>query len=189
MQPHRWQPTRLSRPWDSPGKSTGVGCHFLLQCMKVKSESEVAQSCPTLSDPMGFSLDLLNQNPPSMGFSRQEYWSGVPLPSPTSTSKKMVFLRSLSTFKIVCICSLRSGGTNTSLGVAPGGSISVVPAGHCLTLPLWAREDGSGPLEDAVLSAKSVGQIGSSWSAFLLLSRSLRGELPPKNTPAANVPL
>ena len=46
------QPTRLPRPWDSPGKNTGVGCHFLLQCMKVKSESEVAQSCPTLSDPM-----------------------------------------------------------------------------------------------------------------------------------------
>ena len=49
---HRWQPTRLPRPWDSPGKNTGVGCHFLLQCMKVKSEGEVAQSCPTLSDPM-----------------------------------------------------------------------------------------------------------------------------------------
>ena len=47
--PHRWQPSRLPRPWDSPGKSTGVGCHFLLQCIKVKSESEVAQSCPTLS--------------------------------------------------------------------------------------------------------------------------------------------
>ncbi|XP_061005725.1 DNA-binding protein RFXANK isoform X4 [Dama dama] len=46
-QPHRWQPTRLPHPWDSPGKNTGVGCHFLLQCMKVKSESEVAQSCPT----------------------------------------------------------------------------------------------------------------------------------------------
>ena len=46
------QPTRLSCPWDSPGKNTGVGCHFLLQCMKVKSESEVAQSCPTLCDPM-----------------------------------------------------------------------------------------------------------------------------------------
>ena len=45
-------PTGLPRPWDSPGKNTGVGCHFLLQCMKVKSESEVAQSCPTLSDPM-----------------------------------------------------------------------------------------------------------------------------------------
>ena len=52
MQPHRRQPTRLPNPWDSPGKNTGVGCHFLLQCMKVKSESEVAQSCPTLSDPM-----------------------------------------------------------------------------------------------------------------------------------------
>ena len=52
VRPHRWQPTRLPRPWDSPGKSTGVGCHFLLQCMKVKSESEVAQLCPTLSDPM-----------------------------------------------------------------------------------------------------------------------------------------
>ena len=54
--PHRRQPTRLPRPWDSPGKNTGVGCHFLLRCMKVKSESEVAQLCPTLSDPMDCSL-------------------------------------------------------------------------------------------------------------------------------------
>ena len=53
---HRWQPTRLPCPWDSPGKNTGVGCHFLIQCMKVKSESEVAQSCPTPSDPMDCSL-------------------------------------------------------------------------------------------------------------------------------------
>ena len=52
VRPHRWQPTRLPRAWDSPGKNTGVGCHFLLQCMKVKRESEVAQLCPTLSDPM-----------------------------------------------------------------------------------------------------------------------------------------
>ena len=56
MQLHRWQPTGLPHPWDSPGKNTGVGCHFLLQCMKVKSQSKVAQSCPTLSDPMVFSL-------------------------------------------------------------------------------------------------------------------------------------
>ena len=56
MRPRRRQPTRLLRPWDSPGKNTGVGCHFLLQCMKVKSESEVAQSCPALSDPMDCSL-------------------------------------------------------------------------------------------------------------------------------------
>ena len=52
MWPHRRQPTRLPRPWGSPGKNTGVGCHFLLQCMKVKIESEVPQSCLTLSDAM-----------------------------------------------------------------------------------------------------------------------------------------
>ena len=52
VRPQRWQPTRLPRPWDSPGKNTGVSCHFLLQCMKVKIESEVTQSYPALSDPM-----------------------------------------------------------------------------------------------------------------------------------------
>ena len=56
VRPHRQQPTRLSPPWDSPGKNTGVGCHFLLLRMKVKSESEVAQSCPTLSNPVDCSL-------------------------------------------------------------------------------------------------------------------------------------
>ena len=56
LRTHRRQPTRLPCTWDSPGKNTGVGCHFLLQCMKVKSEREVAQSCPTLSDPMDCSL-------------------------------------------------------------------------------------------------------------------------------------
>ena len=56
VRPHRQQPTRLPRPWDSPGKNTGVGCHFLLQCMKVKSESEVTQSCLTLSNPVDYSL-------------------------------------------------------------------------------------------------------------------------------------
>ena len=71
----RWQPTRLRRPWDSPGKNTGVGCHFLLQCMKVKSKSEVAQSCPTLRNHMDYC-------PPGSsvhGIFQQEYWSGVPL--------------------------------------------------------------------------------------------------------------
>ena len=56
VQPHRRQPTSLLCPWDSPGKNTGVGCHFLLQCMQVKNESEVAQSCPILSNPMDCSL-------------------------------------------------------------------------------------------------------------------------------------
>ena len=77
VRPHRWQPTRLPYPWDSPGKNTGVGCHFLLQCMKVKSESEVTQLCLTLSDPMDCSLPGSSVH----GFSRQEYWSGVPFPS------------------------------------------------------------------------------------------------------------
>ena len=128
VRPRRRQPIRLPRPWDSPGKNTGEGCHFLLQCMKLKSESEVAQLCLTLSDPMDCSLpgssthgifqarvlewgatafmagiysdsyylqprwpplqslshvQLLAtpwtaayQAPPSMGFSRQEYWRG-----------------------------------------------------------------------------------------------------------------
>ena len=135
VQPHRRKPTRLPHPWDSPGKNTGVGCHFLLQCMKVKSESEIAQSSPTLSDPMDYSLPgssihgifqarvlewvaisfsnawkwkvkvrLLScvrflvtpwttayQAPPSTGFSRQEYWSGVPLPSLTEALGEVKF--------------------------------------------------------------------------------------------------
>ena len=73
VQPHRRQPTKLPRPWDSPGKNTGVGCHFLLQCIKVKSESDVAQSCPTVATPWTSAY----QAPPSVGFSRQKYWSGV----------------------------------------------------------------------------------------------------------------
>ena len=77
MRPHRRQPTRLPRPWDSPGKNTGVGCHFLLQCMKGKSESEVAQSCPTLSNPMDYRLPGSSIH----RFSRQEYWSEMPLSS------------------------------------------------------------------------------------------------------------
>ena len=56
VRPHGLQPTRLLRPWDSPGKNTGVGCHFLLQCVEVESESKVTQSCLTLSDPMDCSL-------------------------------------------------------------------------------------------------------------------------------------
>ena len=78
MRPHRRKPTRLPCPWDSQGKNTGVGCHFLLQCRKVKSESEVAQCRVRL---LATSWTAAFQAPLSMGFSRQEYWSGVPLPS------------------------------------------------------------------------------------------------------------
>ena len=147
VRPHRRQPTRLPCPWDSPGKNTGMGCHFPLQSMKVKSESEGSQSYPTFSDPMDCSLpgssihgifqtrelewgaicsiDLYvffffwyqyhvalitmlllllsrfshvrlhvtpetaaHQAPPSLGFSRQEHWSGLPFPSPLHESEK-----------------------------------------------------------------------------------------------------
>ena len=78
VRPHRRQPTRLPRPWDSPGKDTGVGCHFLLQCMKSEkwkwSRSVVSDSATPWT--------AAHQAPPSMGFSRQQYRSGVPLPSP-----------------------------------------------------------------------------------------------------------
>ena len=86
VQPHRRQPTRLPCPWDSPGKNTGVGCHFLLQCMKVKSKSEIAQSCPILVTPWTAAY----QAPPSMGFSRQEHWSGLPLPSLLKLSRRQI---------------------------------------------------------------------------------------------------
>ena len=92
VRPHRQQPTRLPSPWDSPGKNTGVGCHFLFQCMKAKSESEVAQLCPTLSDPMDRSLPGSS----TMGFSRQEYWSGVPSPSLGVLLAWGIFSRSIS---------------------------------------------------------------------------------------------
>ena len=72
LQLHRWQPTRLPHPWDFPGKNTGVGCHFLLQCMKVKSESEVAQLCLTLSDPIDCSLPGSSAH----GIFQARYWSG-----------------------------------------------------------------------------------------------------------------
>ena len=83
VRPHRWQPTRFPHPWDSPGKNTGVGCHFLLQCVKVKSLSRVRL--------LATSWTAAYQAPSSMGFSRQEYWSGVPLPC-LNTGMKIFFV-------------------------------------------------------------------------------------------------
>ena len=77
LQPHGLQPTRLLRPWDFPGKNTGVGCHFLLQCKKVKSESEVAQSCPTLCDPMNRSTPGLPVHHQLLEFTQNHvHWVG-----------------------------------------------------------------------------------------------------------------
>ena len=78
VQPHRWQPTRLPRPWDSPDKNTGVGFHFLLQCMKLKSESEISQSCPTLRNPLDCNLPGSSVH----GIFQVRVQSGVPSPSP-----------------------------------------------------------------------------------------------------------
>ena len=77
VQPHRQQPTRLHHPWDSPVKNTLVGCHILLQCMKVKSERKSLSCVWLLVTPWTAAYQAL----PSLGFSRREYWSGVPLPS------------------------------------------------------------------------------------------------------------
>ena len=84
VRPHRWQPTRLPRPWDSLGKNSGVGCHFLLQCVKVKVK--LLSRVRLLATPWTAAY----QAPPSMGFSRQEYWSGVPLPSPILLSSMLL---------------------------------------------------------------------------------------------------
>ena len=94
MRPHRRQPTRLPRPWDSPGKNTGVGCHFLLQCMKVKSESEVAQSCLTLSNPMDCSLPgssvhgIFPGKSTGVGCHCLLRKSSFPIPNPISPNQK-----------------------------------------------------------------------------------------------------
>ena len=94
MWPHRRQPTRHPRPWDSPGKNTGVVCHFLLQCVKVKSESEVTQSCPTLSDPMDCSLPGSSVH--GIFQARVLEWGAV------AFSKSMTTLWILSTFAPIC---------------------------------------------------------------------------------------
>ena len=74
VQLHRQQATRLPCPWDSPGKNTGASCHFLLRCVKVKSLSHVQL--------FGTPSTVAHQAPPSVGFPRQEYWSGLPFPTP-----------------------------------------------------------------------------------------------------------
>ena len=99
VRPHRRQPTRLLCPWDSPGKNTGVGCHFLLQCMKVKSESAVAHLCLTLCDPM-------DRSPPGCSVhgilqARILEWGAIALiSSETSNSGRDV----LSSHSQVCAC-------------------------------------------------------------------------------------
>ena len=127
VQPHRGQPTRLPGPWDSPGKNTGVGCHFLLQWMKVKSESKSLSRVQLSATPW----TAAHQAPPSMGFSRHEYWSGVPLPwlTPNQTTRESVWLSCIEkkteaqrgwVFSMWTWSYLIRAGSNTSFILAHG---------------------------------------------------------------------
>ena len=98
VRPHRRQPTRLPHPWDSPGKNTGVGCHLLFQCMKVKSESEVAQSCPTLSDPMDCGLPGSSVH--GLFQARVLAWDAI------AFSIKVLYHKIKIVFFIFCVCFL-----------------------------------------------------------------------------------
>ena len=97
VRPHRQQPTRLLHPWDSPGKNTGMDCHFLQQCMKVKSESEVTQSCPTLCDPM----DCSPPGSPIHGIFQARVLEWVAI----AFSKMNILLLLLSHFSRVRLCN------------------------------------------------------------------------------------
>ena len=98
---YRRQPTRLPHPWDSPGKNTGVGCHFLLQCVKVKSESEVAHSYPTFSDPMDCSLPGSSVH--GIFQARVLEWGAIAFSSPTSIVFKHKGVKKTITTKGVCL--------------------------------------------------------------------------------------
>ena len=130
VRPHRWQSTRLPHPWDSPGKNTGVGCHFLLQCMKVKVKS--LSHVWLLAIPW----TAAHQVPLSMGFSRQEQWSGVPLPSPTTREHQ--------------VCKHSAPGTQQEL---------LFPAGAWTEAP---RQKGQLSWEDGTGSRQS--EVHSKWT-------------------------
>ena len=168
MRPHRRQPTRLPRPWNSPGKNTGVGCHFLLQCMKVKSESEVAQSSPTLIDPMDCSLPGSS----AMGFSRQEYWSGVPLPSPMlRVPKSFWYLGSRRVASIILVSSgVRSSsedsnnlGSQRTEKPPQGGEVQVCGSdGEAESCP---KDPGDGAHLARAALARKQGKCAELWHA------------------------
>ena len=107
VRPQRWQPPKLCHPWDSPGKNTGVGCHFLLQCMKVKSESEVTQSSLTLLDPMDCSLSGSSVH--EIFQARVLEWVAIAFSKITAASAKLVeVLSNLALSSVQFRCSVLS---------------------------------------------------------------------------------
>ena len=107
VRPHRQWPTRLPRPWDSPGKNTGVGCHFLLQCMKGKSESEVSQSCLTLRDPMVCSLPGSSVH--GIFQTRVLEWGAIAFSSVGTSTYKFRLFQVLSSH--ICLVAVSLDGT------------------------------------------------------------------------------
>ena len=112
---HRWQPTRLPHPWDSPGKNTGVGCHFLLQCMKVKVKVKSLSRVQLLAIPWTAAY----QAPLSMGVSRQEYWSGVSLPSPKSSigNLNLFLITNVKQFNILSASKWKLSKTSIQMSI------------------------------------------------------------------------
>ena len=132
MQPHRWQPTRLCRRWDSPGKNIGVGCHFLLQCMKGKSESEVAQLCPTLSDPMD--CNLPGSSVHGIFQARVPEWVAIAF-SETYAMGLLLLLSFLCSF--LCYCSQERQVRWQPLARTKDGSLSLLVF-LLPSLPIWS---------------------------------------------------
>ena len=132
MRPHRRQPTRLLRPWDSPGKNTGVGCHFLRQYMKVKIESEVTQSCPTPSNPMDCSLPGSSIH--GIFQARVLEWGAIALSDPQQ-GPGQIWAGSFRGSEVVLCLRLASGQSAGSF-TGKQGFLMFVYCFFCLKIPL-----------------------------------------------------
>ena len=126
------QPTRLPRPWDSPGKNTGVGCHFLLQYMKVKSQSEVAQSCPNLSDSTDCSLPGSSVH--GIFQARVLEWGAIAFSLGWTTSPQISF--PCSSVNKECVCNAGDLGSSPGSGRSPGGGNGHPLQYSCLENPM-----------------------------------------------------
>ena len=192
VRPHRKQPTRLPRPWDSPGKNTGVGCHFLLQCMKVKSESEVAQSYPTPSDPMD--CNLPGSSVHRIFQARVLEWGAIAFSSSKPRSSQIDLwdqsqapshsppLTPSSTLEL-SLSPLQSAATHFYDCTRVLGGLGVREASHAAALPFITslyRKDGPStycpgscnfPLPAVLAAAASATRLSGSWGTTKLRKR------------------
>ena len=173
VQHHRRQPTRLLCPWDSPGKNTGVGCHFLLQSMKVKSESEVAQSCPTLSDPMDWSLPgssvhgIFQARVLEWGANAFSVPSSLPRIKPTSPALAGGFFTTETPEKPYVLSSAIHNSQDMGFPGGSAGKESTRHAGDLVLIPGLERSPGEGkgyPLQYSGLENCTVHGVTKSWT-------------------------